>query len=461
VLVPPSAQGQSEWTRQFGTPSDDAAAGVAVSASGVYVLGHAFGTLPGNVTGSGFAFLRKYDFSGNEVWTRQFESVFVTSVSADSAGVYVAGRAQTTLPGQTGAGLQDAFVRKYDADGNEVWTRQFGTVQDDQANAVVVDAAGVYVGGSSGVLAFLRKFDSDGNVLWTRFPLFLTATHQNVWALAADGSSLFAAGDNAGQAFVRKYDTNGNELWTRQFGAVQGDVALAVAADTAGVYVAGFTQGALAGANAGSYDAFVRKYDRNGNEAWTRQFGTPGFDFAAGIAAHGTAVYVAGLINGAAFGTPTVADGFVRKYDADGNEVWTRALSTEEEDFASGVAANETGVFSAGQTSGVLPGQTSAGGNDAFVARMNHLSAAQLIQQLVAQVVALNLRQGITNSLDAKLQTVLHALEDANQNNNVAAVSLLQAFINAVEAQRGKELTSEQADALITLALEIISVLGG
>jgi len=461
LVIAQAAQGQSEWTRQFGSANGDGAAGVAVSASGVYVLGHTSGTLPGNVTGSGFAFLRKYDFSGNEVWTRQFGDVFVTSVVADSAGVYVAGRALITLPGQTGAGLQDAFVRKYDADGNEVWTRQFGTVQDDQANGVAVDATGVYVGGSSGAgFAFLRKFDSDGNLLWTQF-IFISQSHTRVWALAADGSSVYIAGAVSDEAFVRKYDTNGIEVWTQPFGTPAEDTALGVALDSSGVYVAGYTLGALAGASAGNYDVFVRKYDHDGNEVWTRQFGTAGFDFAAGIAAHGSAVYVGGSKDGAAFGVPTVSDGFVRKYDADGNEVWTRALSTEEEDFVTGVAANETGVFAAGATSGVLPGQTSAGGRDAFVTRMNHLSAAQLIQQLVAQVVALNLRQGITNSFDAKLQTVLNALEDANQNNNASAVNLLQAFINGVEAQRGRELTSEQADALIASALEIISVLCG
>lgn len=461
LVVAQAAQGQSEWTRQFGTAGTDGATGVAVSASGVYVVGHASGTLPGNVTGSGSGFLRKYDFSGNEVWTRQFDGVFVTSVAADSAGVYVAGVALITLPGQTGAGGADAFVRKYDADGNEVWTRQFGIVSfssGDRANAVAVDATGVYVGGSAAdLLGFLRKFDSNGNLLWARFPLTLTPlSHHNVRALAADGSSLFAAGVFSEQSFVRKYETNGNELWSRQFGTSFFESAFGVATDSSGVYVAGATQGTLAGTNAGYIDAFVRKYDHDGNEVWTRQFGTAGLDFAAGIAAHGSAVYVAGFI-----GVGTASDGFVRKYDADGNEVWVRALSTEEEDVAFGVAANEIGVFAAGHTFGVLPGQTSAGGRDAFVTRMTHLSAAQLIQQLVAQVVALNLRQGITNSFDAKLQTALNALEDANQNNNAAAVSLLQAFINSVEAQRGNELTSEQADALIATALEIISVLGG
>ena len=38
-----------------------------------------------------------------------------------------------TLPGQTTAGGIDAFVRKYDPNGTEMWTRQFGTAGDDFA----------------------------------------------------------------------------------------------------------------------------------------------------------------------------------------------------------------------------------------------------------------------------------------------------------------------------------------
>ena len=35
------------------------------------------------------------------------------------------------LPGQTSAGGRDTYLRKYDANGNEFWTRQFGTAGMD------------------------------------------------------------------------------------------------------------------------------------------------------------------------------------------------------------------------------------------------------------------------------------------------------------------------------------------
>lgn len=81
------------------------------------------------------------------------------------------------------------------------------------------------------------------------------------------------------------------------------------------------------------------------------------------------------------------------------------------------------------------------------------------IQQLAEMVVTMNLQNGIENSLDSKLEAALEALDDLNENNNAAACNSLQAFINAVEAQRGTKLTDSQADQLITAAQEIQAVL--
>ena len=77
-------------------------------------------------------------------------------------------------------------------------------------------------------------------------------------------------------AFVSKYDAQGKLLWTRQLGTTEEDQSSGVSADGLGnVYITGFTAGSLGGPNAGGYDAFVSKYDAQGNLLWTRQLGTP------------------------------------------------------------------------------------------------------------------------------------------------------------------------------------------
>jgi len=84
---------------------------------------------------------------------------------------------------------------------------------------------------------------------------------------------------------------------------------------------------------------------------------------------------------------------------------------------------------------------------------------SEVIQDLIDVVEGYNLQQGIDNSLDAKLNSALQALNDINENNDGAAINSLQAFINAVEAQRGNTITDEQANELVSLAQNIIASL--
>ena len=81
------------------------------------------------------------------------------------------------------------------------------------------------------------------------------------------------------------------------------------------------------------------------------------------------------------------------------------------------------------------------------------------IEDLIAIVVSLNLQQGIENAFDAKLGAVIQALDDVNQNNDVAAFNMLNTFIQNVEAQRGRHLTNAAADQLVAAAQAIIDLL--
>ncbi len=78
---------------------------------------------------------------------------------------------------------------------------------------------------------------------------------------------------------------------------------------------------------------------------------------------------------------------------------------------------------------------------------------------MAQDVEDLNLQWGISNSLDAKLDAALKILTDVNQNNDAAAINVLEAFVNAVDARRGKKITEEDADDLIAQAQRIILLL--
>ena len=260
------------WTRQLGTSGNDEAHGVAVDSLGnVYVAGYTDGTLPGQTSAGGSdVFVRKYDNSGNVVWTRQFgtspnHGEHPNGIAVDSQGnVYVAGETAGTFSGQTSAGLTDAFVSKLDSSGNVLWTRQFGTSGIDYANEVAVDSLGnVYVAGLN--------------------------------------NQTNAPGQTSGDAFVSKLDSSGNVLWTSQFGSSR-VAAYKAAVDISGnIFVSGETNSAFPGQTyAGGSDAFVSKLDSSGNVLWTSQFGTSGNDYADGVAVDSLGnVYAAGPAGGA------------------------------------------------------------------------------------------------------------------------------------------------------------------
>jgi hypothetical protein len=388
--------GEFEWILQFGgvgAPNDIVDAIASDAAGNVVVAGMTRGSLPGySLVGPADAFVRMYHADGFELWTRQFEAPGddrALGVATHAADIYVVGQTSLALPGQTSAGGLDAFVRKYDHLGNERWTRQFGTSANDIARAVFVDDSGVYVAGeTAGVLpdqvsqgsddVFVRKYDHDGNEVWTR--QFGTEGADVARAIAGDATSLYVAGRHQGSgAFVRALSTfDGSESWDDEFGTGL-DIAHAIVTHLSGIYVVGQVFEPLPGheseSGVGEGDAFIRKYDLGGNEGWTRVFGTltssgaPMIDAALAVSASQGGIYVAGTTRGALPGQTHlgIVDAFVRKYDPDGDEVWTRQFGTPADDAATGISADLLGVYVGGTTSGTLPGQTSAGGVDAFV----------------------------------------------------------------------------------------------
>lgn len=78
------------------------------------------------------------------------------------------------------------------------------------------------------------------------------------------------------------------------------------------------------------------------------------------------------------------------------------------------------------------------------------------IYDLIDAVESMNLQQGIENGLDAKLQNVQDSIEAFNADNRNDAINKLNAFVNAVEAQRGNKISNEQADYLIAEAQKLI-----
>ena len=82
------------------------------------------------------------------------------------------------------------------------------------------------------------------------------------------------------------------------------------------------------------------------------------------------------------------------------------------------------------------------------------------LKALIALVKTFNLRQGIYNSFDVKLQNAQRALEAAKGRDRASACQQIGAFTGEAQAQSGKALTTAQAQQLITNAAGISLLLG-
>lgn len=109
------------------------------------------------------------------------------------------------------------------------------------------------------------------------------------------------------------------EHWTKLLGvASEFTTGMAIATDDTYIYVAGDTSGNLSdGSLSGRIDAYIAKYDLDGNRIWLKQLGAVGADtHAEGIAVDSSGIYIAGYMDRSLSGQ---VDAFVAKYDKDGN----------------------------------------------------------------------------------------------------------------------------------------------
>ncbi|MDR4469758.1 MAG: right-handed parallel beta-helix repeat-containing protein [Nitrospira sp.] len=127
-----------------------------------------------------------------------------------------------------------------------------------------------------------------------------------------------------------------------------------------GRFTGSITFGSSTLQSAGGQDVFVVKYNTEGNVVWARRAGGTANDTGAGISVSGNGVYVAGSIGDIAnFNTPSLGgsneltawgatDGFLAKYDTDGNVLWIRRMGGAIEDVANCVSAVGSAIYVGG-----------------------------------------------------------------------------------------------------------------
>ena len=287
--------GATRWVRTFGADGADAAYGVAVDATGVYVTGSVRGSVNfggGAVAGtvSPDAFVLALGPDGAFRWVRRFGAVLPRTGSGVGYGIAVGPDGGVVAVGYfqgaptfggdvlASAGNFDIFVVSLAATGAQRWARRVGGPSVDWAQSVVVDAMN---------------------------QVYVTGYYQGV--VDFGGGALSAPSGTDG--FVASFSVAGTHRWSRRFGGAPGVFGTAtgydLALDAAGNVVVG---GSFSGnvdfggglrASAGGLDAFLASFTSAGTPRWSRRFGGDGDDELRGLAADAAGnAYATGVFEG-------------------------------------------------------------------------------------------------------------------------------------------------------------------
>jgi hypothetical protein len=184
VLTKFSPDGTVLFTTQWGSTGNDYGEKLSIDATGsVFVAGSTSGVIVGPDSGSTDMFLTRLSNDGTIIWSRQYgtgdiemsDGVFVNT----NGFIYTTGKTSGTMEGVS-HGSYDLILTKFTDDGSILYTKQWGSDGYDQTSGVIVHSDGsIYVTGSVfGSLdeniffqnydIFLTKFSDDGSKIWSK-----------------------------------------------------------------------------------------------------------------------------------------------------------------------------------------------------------------------------------------------------------------------------------------------------
>ncbi len=416
---------------KLGGAGNDIGRGVAVdAASNVYVVGtysssFSFGSAGMGVDGFNDIFIAKYNSKGDGLWIQRItgtETEEVKDIAIDANGdVYVTGEVSTNagyyanpddvrlgiLSRKTVKGKSDAFLAKYNRDGNLLWFRNYGGGNPDAATSIALHSSGIYMTGTFGAAntvlgsitlgglgvegkneMFLAKLNYNGDVLWavssggseSDFASSVAVDNDgNVYMLgsyespgtfrsASGAASNYSSNVNP-DIFIAKYDSFGNLQKFHQGNSGTFVYGNTLTINNGALYATGIVGGNKYGSTSVNYrggegDIFLAKYSLSTlNMEWIRTAGSSGFDAGNKIVFDKAGnIYLAGLLSdNCQFGSTTVrsagdTDGFLAQYDPNGNFRFAKSIGSTSQDGFNSLAMNSSGslIFMVGFSGGSI-----------------------------------------------------------------------------------------------------------
>ena len=330
VAPPAPTAPDTVWTRTFGGTGSEGGNCVRQTADGGFIIAGYTNAWNDSLAAWG-AWLVRADSEGREIWNGAYgdEKIdkFYDVQELSDGGFIAVGNYQgfQNYPNST------LFLVRTDASGTEQWQRIFGSggITDHEEGFSVRELAddGFAVAGyntsySVGSRGWLLRTDAGGNQSWSR--LFAPSGGGDKFfamEVAPDGGFLLAGytQQSGTDPWLVRTDESGNELWSKTYEAPggQGNLRGIVATEDGGYGLVGNSWGSESGS-----DALLIRVDSEGNELWTRTYGSDKSDSCYGLALSPSGGFaVTGYTN---YQGASGYDGWLVGTAADGEELWSQ-----------------------------------------------------------------------------------------------------------------------------------------
>ena len=353
-------------------------------------------------TTTGTNYFASYDTNGNFVYAKNIQPTITNIINIDFEGIYLTGTfsgsadfdPSTEVSTQYSL-LTNGFIGRYDTSGAFVYVKAIGGNKSGNytGNIISTDGANnIYRAGSLSAITdldpssntfnvssltspgiFISKYTANGNFVWAQTIPGSIGTSLSISVMNTDlnGNTYIigrATSNGITSMFMLKYDTNGNNLWTKQIIGSIGVSRRIVFDNQGNFYVTGrisgtstidFDPSPFGTANLipnNSISSFIAKYSPQGDYIWAKtlaQTGSLSDENETDIQIKNNSLYISGLFAGTiifnsatneAFESLGGINGFVAKYDLNGNYQFAGTFVNNDLNFSDSTASESVTV---------------------------------------------------------------------------------------------------------------------